>query len=123
MKKTTVLLVEEDRLIRTSLQLILPQMGFTLVGTAANRNQALQLLRALQPDVVVMSPGVLGKTGLGLVQEVMAQKGTQVLLLPGDAQDVCSRVIPALRAAEVHRLGAVIRVVQALFSQRGDILN
>jgi chemotaxis response regulator CheB len=123
MKKTTVLLVEEDRLIRTSLQLALPRLGFTLVGTAANRDQTLRLLRALEPDVVVMSPRVLEKTGFGLVQEVLDRKSTPVLLLPGDTRDLSARALPPLPAADVRRLAAVIRMMRALLSQRGDILN
>ena len=66
MKKSRVLLVEDDPLVRTAVGLTLQSLGYAIVGTAADRCETLRLLNALTPDLV----------GMGLVREVLAKKHT-----------------------------------------------
>ncbi|MEO7132078.1 MAG: response regulator transcription factor [Dermatophilaceae bacterium] len=51
---TTVLLVDDQDLIRTGFRLILERAGIDVVGEAANGAQAIELSRSLRPDVVLM---------------------------------------------------------------------
>jgi chemotaxis response regulator CheB len=51
MKATRILVVEDDLLVRESVQKLLEQTGFTVSGTASNGRTALEQAEALQPDV------------------------------------------------------------------------
>jgi DNA-binding NarL/FixJ family response regulator len=123
MKKTRVLLVEENPLVQTTVSLALPTSQFTIVGTATNRCETLQLLAAHTPDLVVISPSVLEKTGMGLVREVIARGDASVLVMPGHPIDLFARALSLLRPADLGRLVAIVRVVQTLFGRRKFVLN
>jgi len=123
MKKTRVLLVADDPLIRTTVGLTLQGLGYTIVGTAADRCETLRLLTALTPDLVVISPGVLEKTGMGLMREVLAKKHTSVFMIPGHPIDPSARPTSLLRPPDLGSLLAISRVVQVLFGQRRFVLN
>ncbi len=51
---STVLLVDDQELIRTGFRLILERAGIEVVGEAANGAEAIELARSLRPDVVLM---------------------------------------------------------------------
>ena len=123
MKKSWVLLVEDDPLVRTAVGLTLQNLGYAIVGTAADRCEILRLLTALTPDLVVISPSVLEKTGIGLVREVLAKKHTSVFVIPGHPIDLFARSLSLLRPADLGRLMAMIRAVQTLFGRRHFALN
>jgi chemotaxis response regulator CheB len=123
MKKTRVLLVEDDPLVRTAVGLTLQNLGYAIVGTAADRCETLRLLTAFAPDLVVISPGVLEKTGMGLVREVLAKKPTSVFVIPGHPLDLAARSTAMRRSADLGSLLAISRVVQVLFGRRRFVLN
>src|SRR5437879_6429513 len=97
MKKPRVLLVEDDLLVRTAVGLTLQNLGYAIVGTAADRCETLRLLTALTPDLVVISLRVLEKTGMGLVREVLAQEHTSVFMIPGHPIDPSAQSTSLLR--------------------------
>jgi len=123
MKKGRVLLVEDDPLVRTAVGLTLQNLGYAIVGTAADRCEILRLLTALTPDLVVISPSVLEKTGIGLVREVLAKKHTSVFVIPGHPIDLFAQSVSLLRPTDLGYLVAIIRVVQTLFGRRKFVLN
>ena len=123
MKKTRVLLVEDDPLVRTAVGLTLQNLGYALVGTAADRWETLRLIETLAPDLVVISPGVLEKTGMGLMREVLAKKPTSVFVIPGHPLALSTRSTSLRRSADLGSLLAISRVVQVLFGQRRFVLN
>ncbi len=123
MKKTCVLLVEDDPLVRTAVGLTLQNLGYTIVGTAADRRKTLGLLKSLTPDLVVISPSVLEKTGMGLVREVLAKKHTSVFVIPGHPLDLSARSTLLPRPADLGSLLAISRVIQVLFGCRRFVLN
>ena len=123
MKKTHVLLVDDEPLVRTTVRLALESLGYTIVGIAMDRLETLSFLTEFPADLVVISPGVLEKTGMGLVREVLAKQQTSVLVIPGHPADLFTQSLSLLRPADMGRLVAVIRVVQALFGRRHFVLN
>lgn len=68
-----VLIVDDDALIRDSLKLLLEmEADFTVAGTAANGQLALELCRELQPDLVLMDirmPVMDGVVGTKKIRE------------------------------------------------------
>ncbi|MGE0679904.1 MAG: response regulator [Candidatus Binatia bacterium] len=123
MKKTRVLLVDDEPLVRTTVRLALESLGYTIVGIAMDRSETLSFLTEFSLDLVVISPSVLEKTGMGLVREVLAKQQTSVLVIPGHPTDLFARSLSLLRPADLSRLVAVIRVVQTLFGRRHFVLN
>jgi len=123
MKQTRVVLVEDDPLVRPTVSLALQSLGYTIVGAASDRWETLRLLRELTPDLVVISPSVLDKTGTEFIREVLAREHTSVLVIPGYPRDLFARSLSLLRPADLGRLMAMIRVVQTLFGRRHFALN
>lgn len=123
MKQTPVLLVEDEPLVRTTVGLALESLGYTIVGVAVDRSETLCMLTKRTPDLVMISPSVLEKTGMGLVREVLAKQHVSVLVTPGHPQGQFVRALSLLRPADLSRLVAVIRIVQTLFGRRHFVLN
>lgn len=69
-----VLIADDDALIRDSLKLLLEmEADFTIAATAANGQQAVQLCRELQPDIVLMDirmPVMDGVVGTKKIREL-----------------------------------------------------
>lgn len=123
MKKTRVLLVDDEPLVRTTVRLALESLGYMIVGVAMDRSETLSFLMECSMDLVVISPSVLEKTGMGLVREILAKQQTSVLVIPGHPTDLFARSLSLLRPTDMGRLVAVIRVVQSLFGRRHFALN
>ena len=81
-----ILLVEEEALVRAALQaLVTSWPGFHVVAEAATRDEAAQLLRRFQPNVVLVSLGGIEDSDLKVVRELTAISGrARLLTLVGD---------------------------------------
>jgi DNA-binding NarL/FixJ family response regulator len=96
---TTVLLADDDRLTRTGLRLIIESdPDITVVGEAADGQEAVHLARALRPDVVVMDIRMPGVDGLRATRRIVeeAEECPRVLILTTFELD--EYVFGALRA-------------------------
>jgi DNA-binding NarL/FixJ family response regulator len=94
-----VLLADDDELTRTGLRLIIgSDRDLTVVGEAADGQEAIHLARALRPDVVLMDVRMPGVDGLEATRRVVeaAQDGPRVLILTTFELD--EYVFGALRA-------------------------
>src|SRR5262245_54134772 len=123
MKKTRVLLVEDDPLLRAAIELTLQNLGYAVVGSVANRSETLHLLKTSVPDLVVISSTVLGKIGMGIVREMLAEQHMSVFVIPGDTREMSGRSTSSLRTPNLSSLLAISRVVQVLFGPRRFVLN
>jgi two-component system response regulator NreC len=52
--RTRILVADDHEVIRFGLKILLPRHGFEFMGTAANGHEAIDLVRRLRPDVVIM---------------------------------------------------------------------
>ena len=72
-QKPTILIIDDDKAVRSSLSLLLKQAGFQSL-TATGPNEALQVIEANSPDLFVMdmnfSPATTGEEGLQLLAEI-----------------------------------------------------
>jgi DNA-binding NarL/FixJ family response regulator len=95
----SVLLADDDELTRTGLRLIIESdRDLTVVGEAADGQEAIHLARALRPDVVVMDIRMPGVDGLEATRRIVeaAEDGPRVLILTTFELD--EYVFGALRA-------------------------
>jgi DNA-binding response OmpR family regulator len=76
----TILLVDDDALMRRSLAFHVEQAGYH-VHTAANAEDALSLVRHSPPDLVILDIGLPGMDGLDALRELKTQYNLPVIFL------------------------------------------
>ena len=83
-----VMLVDDHDLFRTGLRNLLEEQGVHIVAEAPDGNMALQLVRELAPDVVVMDLNMPGMNGIEATREITRLAPlTRVLVLTISDQD------------------------------------
>jgi DNA-binding response OmpR family regulator len=83
----TILLVDDDALMRRSLAFHLEQAGYQ-VRTAASAEAAIESVRYAPPDLVVLDIGLPGKDGLEALREIKAQHNLPVIFLTGRRREL-----------------------------------
>lgn len=94
---TSVVLVDDQELVRTGLRLVLEARGCAVVGEAADGRQAIDVVRRTSPDVTVMDIRMPQMDGIAATRELSRQGlATKVLILT--TYDLDEYVYAALRA-------------------------
>jgi DNA-binding NarL/FixJ family response regulator len=112
-----VLLVDDHDLFRTGLRNLLEEQGVHVIGEAAAGHEALQGVRELAPDVVVMDLNMPGMTGVEATRQIATVAPlTRVLVLTISDQDgdVMDAILAGacgylLKNASIHELMLGIR--------------
>ena len=94
---TTVLLADDQELVRSGFRLILEMAGFDIAGEAADGREALELARTTQPDVVLMDVRMPGMDGIEATRRI-GQAGLPSRVLMLTTFDLDEYVYEALRA-------------------------
>lgn len=68
----SILLVDDERHIRTSLRMILKRNSFEQIVEAANGNEALKLFREHRPDLVLLDLNMPHMDGIACLSELRA---------------------------------------------------
>lgn len=116
-KRSRVLVVDDDNLMREVLKAILRDEGFSVVGEARDGQAALAQVGRLNPDVVCLDVNMPGMSGLDVLKAIInAAPDTKVVMITGDASMTTVRdavgfgaagyIIKPLNAA---RVGAAVR--------------
>lgn len=86
MAKIRVVIADDSSMARTLLRAFLePESDMEVVGEASNGRQAVELTRALKPDIVVMDIEMPVMSGLDAIDEIMQSKGVPILVVSGVA--------------------------------------
>lgn len=84
--KRSVLIVDDDPMIRQVLRLMLREFGYTVVGEADNGDEGLAACNRYKPDIVCLDINMPGTDGLTTLQMIREQQpGTIVIMVTGDA--------------------------------------
>lgn len=87
-----VLVAEDEALIRMDLVELLGELGYDVVGQAADGEAAVELARALRPDVVMLDVAMPRRDGLSAAEEICSQALAAVVLVTAFSQrDVVER--------------------------------
>ena len=86
----TIAVIEDDETIRTLLQMLLRNAGFTSVRTAERGDTGFELVRRHKPDLVLldlMLPGLDGLSVCRRIRETPALAQTRILMLTAKSED------------------------------------
>ncbi len=97
-EKIRVLLADDHAVLRGGLRALLNlEPDMEVVGEVSTGEEAIERVRALRPDVVVMDLGMPGMGGLEATRQVAAMNaGTRVLILTSHAEE--EYLLPVLEA-------------------------
>lgn len=126
MPKQTILLVDDHEVVRLGLKALLQRYPqFEVVGEAATAREAIDLVAAKRPDVVLMDIRLPGASGIEACEEITARfPNTRVLMLTSYAED--EMLFSAIRAGAagyvLKQIGSedLIRALEAV--ARGEAL-
>ncbi len=76
----TILIIDDDKLLRRSLAFNLQQAGYSTT-TAADAEAGLEIIRQHKPDLAILDVGLPGMDGLDALRIIRDQLGVPVILL------------------------------------------
>lgn len=87
MENVKVVIADDDSITRFDLKLALTEMGLSVIGEAADGKQAIDLVRALKPDLAIFDIMMPNIDGLQAAQTVRDEHLAPVMLLSGFGED------------------------------------
>lgn len=89
-----IMVVDDSGSTREVLQLALERMGHEVVGGAETGEEALRAFRELRPEVVLLDIVMPGKSGLEVLDEILAldPKARVIMLTAVDQDDINLRI-------------------------------
>ena len=96
---TTVVIVDDQDMVRQGLRLILELAGIDVVGEARDGAEAVEVVDRHRPDVVLMDLRMPGMDGVEATRRIVEAGETRILALT--TFDVDQHVVDALRAGAV----------------------
>jgi len=88
MKKTTILIVEDEAIVARDIQLQLQQLGYNPLAHTGSGERAVVLAKELRPDLVLMDIQLSGTlSGVAAAQIIRDESSIPVVFLTGFADD------------------------------------
>jgi two-component system chemotaxis response regulator CheY len=85
-KRVSVLVVDDDALMRELLKALLREDGFDVFGEARNGDTALLMLDRAQPDIVCLDVNMPGISGIDTLKTIRLRwPAVRVVMITGDA--------------------------------------
>lgn len=90
-----VLIVDDDSTIRTVFKLFLPSVNYEVVGEADNGNDALEKIKELSPNIILLDVNMPGKTGDQVLTEIkdLTQKTCIIMVSQLSEIDIVKKCI------------------------------
>lgn len=82
----TVVLAEDESIIRLDLSETLTSMGFQVIGETGRGDEAEELVRRLEPDVAILDVKMPGRTGIEVAESLCADRVCAVVVLSAFSQ-------------------------------------
>jgi response regulator NasT len=83
---TRVVIAEDEAIIRLDLKETLEEEGYEVVGETGRGDEAIDLVRNLEPDLAILDIKMPGLDGLAAAREISAEKKAAVLILTAFSQ-------------------------------------
>lgn len=82
----TVVIAEDESIIRLDLAEILEENGFSVIGQTGRGDEAVELVRSLRPDAAVLDIKMPGMDGLTAARQIGTEKLSAVVILTSFSQ-------------------------------------
>ena len=86
MKRARVVIAEDEAIIRLDLRELLEEEGYEVIGETGRGDEALDLVRALRPDVAILDIKMPGADGLEVARAVTEEGVCAVLVVTAFSQ-------------------------------------
>jgi AmiR/NasT family two-component response regulator len=83
---TRVVIAEDEAIIRLDLKETLEEEGYEVVGETGRGDEAVELVRQLQPDIAILDIKMPGLDGLQAAREIAGERQAAVLILTAFSQ-------------------------------------
>lgn len=83
---TRVVIAEDEAIIRLDLKETLEEEGYDVVGETGRGDEAVDLVRDLEPDLAILDVRMPGLDGLSAAREISSNKKSAVLILTAYSQ-------------------------------------
>ena len=83
---TRVVIAEDEAIIRLDLKETLEEEGYEVVGETGRGDEAVELVRRLEPDVAILDIKMPGLDGLSAAREIAGERLAAVLILTAFSQ-------------------------------------
>jgi len=103
-KVTTVLVAEDEALIRLDLVELLTELGYHVVGQVADGQAAVDRTRELRPDVVFLDVAMPRRDGLSAAEEILGEGLAPVVMVTAFSEQETVR-----RAVDAGVLGYLVK--------------
>ena len=84
--RSKVVVAEDEAIIRLDLKELLVEEGYDVVGETGRGDEAIELVRDLQPDLVILDIKMPGLDGLSAARHVAGERMAAVLILTAFSQ-------------------------------------
>ena len=102
-----ILVVEDDMIIQMFISRVLSLAGFKIAGEARNSTDALRLAELMQPDLVLMDIGLMGKMdGIETARAMNRMFDFPILFITGNSDEATIN-----KARDVKHLGFVFKPI------------
>ncbi len=81
-----VVIAEDEAIIRLDLKETLEEEGYEVVGEAGRGDEAVELVRRLEPDLAILDIKMPGMDGIAAAREISASRKAAVLILTAFSQ-------------------------------------
>lgn len=96
MTKPTIVVAEDEAIIRLDLVETLVEEGYDVVAEVGRGDEALRLIEELNPDLAILDVRMPGLDGIEVAREVVSQRAAAVLILTAFGQrDLVERAAEA----------------------------
>jgi response regulator NasT len=83
---TRVVIAEDEAIIRLDLKETLEEEGYEVVGETGRGDEAVDLVRQLEPDIAILDIKMPGLDGLSAAREISGERRAAVLILTAFSQ-------------------------------------
>lgn len=123
-KVLRVFIADDEAVIRMGLEAMVTALGYHMVGTAANGNDALEKIRTLKPDLLLLDIKMPDKDGLTVAEILTAESPLPIIMLTAYTEkSLIERAINAavmgylVKPITESKLGPMIEVAIERFAQ------